>query len=181
MDATKNNLKMSRAWHLIIILVTITLVGSCKKSDLAHENQFDRSYQAWLNFKKSSFDSYTYRVSSGSWTGTGVETTLTVKAGKVVQRDYERKNIDRTTNQPFTEETWSESLDSLNTHSYGAPALTLDDIYDAARTEWLTKRKDAKIYFEADNAGMISQCGYVDKNCVDDCFTGIRINYIQAL
>lgn len=172
---------MRTASFLIVLLATITLVTSCKKSDFAHENKFDRSYHSWLNFKKSAHDSYAYMVSSGSWTGIGTKTVITVKSGVVVRRDYERKNINRTTNQAFTEEAWSEYLDSLNAHSYGAPTLTLDEIYEKARTEWLIKRKDAKIYFEADHAGMISNCGYTENGCVDDCFTGIRINYIKAL
>lgn len=172
---------MKIASLLIVLLMTIVLIPSCKKSDFTHENKFDRSYHSWLNFKKNSLNSYTYKVSSGSWTGIGIETVITVKSGKVVRRDYERKNINHSTNQPFTEETWSESLDSLNTHAYGAPTLTLDEIYDKAKTEWLIKRKDARIYLEADNAGMISRCGYTENNCVDDCFTGIYINYIEAL
>ena len=98
-----------------MLLAVITALGSCKKSDFSHENQFDRSYQAWLDFKKNSLDSYSYKVSAGSWTGVSAETVITVKSGKVAGRSYELKNINRTTNQPYTMTSWKESSDSLNT------------------------------------------------------------------
>ena len=161
---------MKPARHLLMLLAVAAVLGSCKKSEFSHENQFDRSYHAWLDFKKNSGDSYSYKVSSGSWTGISAETVITVKAGTVAGRDYELKNINRTTNQPYTMTSWKESSDSLNTHTERAPTLTLDDIYEKAKTDWLRKRKNVKIYFEADNAGMISSCGYTENGCVDDCF-----------
>ena len=69
----------------------------------------------------------------------------------------------------------------MNTHVNGGTSLTLDEIYEKARTEWLLKRKDATSYFEAKNDGMISSCGYVNNNCADDCFVGITINLIERL
>ena len=173
--------KMKPAHYLWMLLAVITALGSCKKSDFSHENQFDRSYQAWLDFKKNSLDSYSYKVSAGSWTGVSAETVITVKSGKVAGRGYELKNINRTTNQPYTMTSWKESSDSLNTHAEGAPPLTLDDVYEKAKTQWLLKRKNVKIYFEADNAGMISSCGYTQNGCVDDCFQGVHIDYIRPL
>jgi len=43
------------------------------------------------------------------------------------------------------------------------------------------KRKDASVYFEAKNNGMISSCGYVQDGCMDDCFNGINIASIGLL
>ncbi|MDD2426409.1 MAG: hypothetical protein PHU00_10410, partial [Bacteroidales bacterium] len=63
--------------------------------------------------------------------------------------------------------------------AYGA--VTLDVIYSKARQEWLLKRENAQTYFEAKNNGLISCCGYVEKGCMDGCFNGIYISYIQPL
>ncbi|WP_255474197.1 hypothetical protein [Flavobacterium sp. SLB02] len=43
------------------------------------------------------------------------------------------------------------------------------------------KRKNVTNYFEAKNDGLISQCGYVEKGCMDDCFVGITIKSIERL
>src|SRR5690625_3711801 len=78
---------------LNIILLTLSILlltfSGCKKDELAHQNDFDKSYSAWLNFKKESNNSYKYVVSRGSWVGTRWETTLTVRNGKVVKRTFE--------------------------------------------------------------------------------------------
>lgn len=69
----------------------------------------------------------------------------------------------------------------INTHQNGAAALTLDEIYVNAKSDWLIKRKNTTNYFESKNDGLISQCGYVEKNCMDDCFVGITISSIERL
>ena len=61
----------------------------------------------------------------------------------------------------------------------GEAPLTFDQIYEKARTEWLVKRENATTYFEAENNGLISKCGYVDDGCQDDCFIGIQISSIK--
>lgn len=172
---------MRTFYYLIIILAAGTLATSCRKSDFAHEDRYKKSYQAWLRFKQSSGDSYQYVVRSSSWTGASSETVITVEAGVVVQRKYELSVMDPDTHQPYSPEQWTEDADSVNTHSAGARGLTLDEVYQQARDLWLQKRKDAKIYFEAGNNGLISSCGYVPKGCVDDCFRGINIPSIEAL
>ncbi|HEX5552040.1 MAG TPA: hypothetical protein VFX43_02245 [Chitinophagaceae bacterium] len=171
---------MKRSYYLLVLLLIGMIVVSCKKDGMSYQNSFEKSYDSWLNFKKSSGNSYRYMVTSGSWTGMSIETVITVKEGKVVQRSYVRKDIDRETHKPIITKTWSEVGDSLNTHPGGAASLTLDEIYDKAKTEWLIKRDNAHISFEAKNNGMISTCGYRDKNCVDDCFRGITIDYIEG-
>ena len=53
---------------------------------------------------------------------------------------------------------------------------------DAGRdvNAWLRMDEDENlIFFEANNKGMISTCGYFPKNCADDCFTGITITEIK--
>src|SRR5690606_27029376 len=78
---------------------------------------------------------------------------------------------------------WIENEDEINSHQQGsaAKAITLDEVYETAKNNWLVKRENAKIYFENKNDGMISTCGYIEDGCQDDCFTGITIEYIEAL
>lgn len=171
---------MNRNYTLVMMLLIVSIFISCKKSDIEHTTDFDKSYKAWQAFKTSSNNSYTYTQQFGSWTGYSDETTITVKDGKVIGRSYIAKMIKQPSNQPAVVEEWTEDINSLNTHANRPAALTLDEIYEKAKTVWLVKKKDAEVYLETKNNGMISSCGFVPDNCVDDCFTGIKITSITA-
>lgn len=172
---------MKRNHYLMILLLLTCAFTSCKKSDIEYENDYDKSYKAWLDFKKSSNNTYRYTVHSGSWTGQSSETTITVKDGKVIGRDYIAKSIKGHPHEVVIREEWTEDIKDLNSHPNGYNTITLDDIYHKAKTEWLIKRKDADVSLETKNNGMISSCGFVPKNCMDDCFSGINIKLIEAI
>lgn len=158
------------------------LFTSCKKIEYA--NSFEKSYQEWLSFKKISGNSYRYTVLRSSWIGLSWQTVITVSGGKVIQRSYKVIVANGTVvDIPEAEREWVENEDEVNTHENtpAANAFTLDRIYDEARNNWLKKRSNATAYFEAKNNGLISSCGYSDKDCVDDCFTGINIISIEQL
>ena len=161
-----------------------TLFIACHKSNISYENDFDKSYNEYLSFKKASGNSYRYMVIGASWTGFSWETMITVTDGKITQR-YFKLTSPRgyPANIPAGALEWTENENEINTHtqSSAAESITLDQIYEKARTEWLVKRQNAKAYFEAKNNGMISSCGYANDGCVDDCFVGINISYIQSL
>lgn len=172
---------MNRNYYLLIMLLIASMLTSCKKSEIEHENDFDKSYKAWQSFKTSSNNSYRYKASFRSWTGYSGETTITVNNGKVVRRSYIGKSIKQPSNEVIIHEEWTEEENALNTHQNGDATFTLDQIYEKAKTVWLVKNKNSKIYLETNNDGMISSCGFVRDNCADDCFTGIKITSITAL
>ncbi len=168
--------------YLIALLLTGALFASCKKSDIKYESNYEASYRSWTDFKQSSQNSYRYMVSFGSWTGAGSETTITVTNGKITGRSFVAKTYEDPQSNVITiVKEWTEDESSINTHGEGYPAMTLDEVYQKAKTDWLLKRKDVTTYFETNNGGMISSCGYTPKNCIDDCFTGIKIQYIEKL
>lgn len=79
---------------------------------------------------------------------------------------------------------WEEKGVELGTHTDGTGAaalITLDAVYQKARTEWLLERENVTAYFEAGNEGLISSAGYVEKNCADDCFIGIKIRLVDKI
>jgi len=170
-------------WFPFFFAFTCALFISCDNSDFEHENKFDRSYQAWLDFKEASGDSYRYQVRSSSWTGTSSETTITVTDGLVTQRHYKITSTHGMLNVPKEALEWTENKGEINSHQNAGAvgALTLEEVYEKARSEWLVKDQNAKTYFEADNKGMISLCGYVEDGCQDDCFVGINISFIEGL
>jgi len=164
------------------LLCLIALFISCKKENFENKKDLEKSYQQWLNFKTTSGNSYQYTVGGGSWTGIGWQTVITVNDGKVAKRDFKYiLPADWNGNIPDDKKQWTENENEINSHTntVAAEAITLDGIYEKARTYWLKKRSNAKTYFEAKNNGLISWCGYIEDGCQDDCFNGITIIHIE--
>ncbi len=172
---------MKNRYYLFTAVLMGLLFASCKKDDIAYNNDFERSYRALANYKASTGNSYRYTVNTSSWIGATSQTIITVESGRVTHRSYVLKSFANNSNMLVVREEWTENETTLNTHSNGAATMTLDEIYEKAKTEWLLKRKDATTYLETENDGMISLCGYVPDNCADDCFTGIHISLIEKL
>lgn len=172
---------MNRNYSLFIMLLIASMLTSCKKSDIEHESDFDKSYKKWQAFKTSSNNSYRYKTYFSSWVGYSGETTITVKDGKIVGRSYIEKRRTQPSNELVVTQEWTEDATNLNSHERGDNLWTLDEIYEKAKTVWLVKNKEAKISFETKNNGMISTCGFVPDNCADDCFSGITITSIEAI
>jgi hypothetical protein len=172
---------MKRLLSCMAIILMFTL-NACKKDgiEIAYGDDYGRSYTAWRDFKSASGDSYTYQVVTSSWSGYGTETTITVKQGKIKERSYAAKLYTGNGQMTIVKE-WKEDEPQLGTHDDGAVLLTMDEVYAQAKGEWLLKRDDAEIFFEAKNDGMISLCGYVPSGCQDDCLRGIKIKYIKGL
>ncbi|WP_184549138.1 hypothetical protein [Mucilaginibacter sp. FT3.2] len=170
-----------------LLLLTFTLLLSataCKKDNIAKQGPYDASYKAWLSYKNRVNNSYSYTTTYGSWVGFGVTITTGVNNGKIVSRSYIMiQSRNNGTNKADTVGTWHEDATTINTHPNDASeALTVDDIYLKARTEWLNvDAKSNDIIFEAKNNGLISSCGYIPHNCADDCFRGITITAITTL
>jgi hypothetical protein len=172
---------MKKSHYLVLLLLIVSLFTACKKNNTPYAKEYQESYRSWLGFKESSGNSYRYTVYFGSWAGSTSQTVITVKSGKVTRRSYELKIPDQNSNVLILRNKWEEDETTLNTNGYGAAAVTLDAIYEKAKTDWLQERKDATPYLETKNNGMISSCGYSLKNCNDDCFVGINITLIEQL
>ena len=166
---------------LCILLFTGMLFSSCENEDFNYQSNFEKSYKVWMSFKSSSGNSYSYMVTQASVFGPASETTITVSNGKVTQRHFKYTSTVGMINVPAEVLEWTENGAEISTHTSGAAAWTLDEVYDKARNEWLIKRESAKVYLETNNNGMISSCGYQEDGCMDDCFRGIYIASIKAL
>lgn len=164
---------------LICALLAMFVLASCK-NDNSNNSNFETSYRVWTQFRSASKNSYEYSVETGSVFGGSTQTIFTIKDGKVVSRYF--KAISYGAGSPpaiVVREEWKENESTLNTHQYATPIRTLDQVYAEAKSNWLNKRGNVKIYFETKNEGMISLCGYVEDGCQDDCFNGITIGYIK--
>lgn len=172
---------MKRNYYLLFLLITAaTLFSSCKKNDFEYENDYDKSFRAWTDFKTSSGNSYQYVVNTASWSGYRTETKITVINGEVTERAYTAKTYSggSASHEVIIHLEWTEDKNTLNTHKEAAESLILDVIYDRAKV-LLQGRKKANSTFETKNNGMISTFGFSADNCQDDCFSGTSITSIE--
>ena len=173
---------MKSKFYLIAFIFIGSLCLSCESDDISYQNSFENSLEVFETFKIETNNSYTYTVQNSSWAGWSTETKITVVNGVVTQRHFKYFiPADLDVNLSDEELEWIENGAEIGSHSSGAHALILDAIYDKAENEWLVKRKDAETYFETDNNGLISVCGYTPDNCMDDCFSGIRIISVEGI
>ncbi|TFF39606.1 hypothetical protein [Mucilaginibacter psychrotolerans] len=167
-----------RYLSFILFIVAIGL-SACKKETV--DPQYENSYSAYLSFKKSSNNSYSYVTYNGSWTGSYAESKITIQNGKLVARDFFFIRPTVVPNAPDTLAKWAESGSTLNTHTDGFEGLTLDQVYAKAKNEWLNVDKNENdIVFNTDNNGLISLAGYSRKGCLDDCLNGIYVRDIKV-
>lgn len=167
---------------VILIFVFAVALLSCKKSGIDHWVEYEKSYRTWMQFKKVSGNSYRYRIVSSSWTGLGSQLEITVRNGKPVQRHFKILISPGYQGSVPDVMEWVENEGAINSHeNYKDFPITLDQVYETARTKWLLRRDNGWTYFEAKNHGLISLCGYSPSVCADDCFTGITIDFIEKL
>lgn len=150
------------------------------------ERQYNESLSVFEDFKVSSGNSYIYTTQiTPTLIGTAWETTITVNNGRVVGRSFKYTRIPEGMVIPDDEREWTEDETQLNSdehkESYASETITLDEVYEKAKNEWLLKRKGYTVYFRTDNDGMISYCGYIPNNIADVSLTGINIKEIKAL
>lgn len=175
---------MKHKFFLPTFVLIISIISACSSTkQLNFNSEYETSKSVWQTFKKNCNNSYKYTVTFNSWTGFGWDTEITVKNGIVVQRKFKYNSTEKgaLNNIKESDLQWTETESKIGSHENGAKPITLDKIYDLAEQDWLSKKENAKAYFETKNNGMISVCGYVENDCMDDCFIGVRISNIQAI
>ncbi|MFD1096383.1 hypothetical protein [Salegentibacter chungangensis] len=145
---------------------------------------YNESKEMWAEMKEVNGNSYSYTLEFISWTGAGSRTTITVKDGIVAERYYEaflQKTEDGEHNEEITE-TYTETNDEIGSHEAGAEPLSVDELYELCLAEYLVVNEtENTIYFNTTQQGVISECGYVPENCVDDCFRGFQMSHFEWL
>lgn len=72
----------------LLLLPIIFLLLGCAKDDILYQSAFEKSERAWLDFKASSANNYSYTVTGSSWVGQSWETKLDIRDGKIVKRSF---------------------------------------------------------------------------------------------
>lgn len=175
----------SKIYFIVLLFLSTIITFSCSSdNEIDHQDDLEISQALWKSFKKSHNNSYEYVVTKASWSGTAWITTITVKEGIVAKRHFKYTSPENTIDYvPQEDQEWTENFNEINSHpsSPAADAITIDEVYFKAENDWLINRNNATTYFEAENNGIISYCGYVEDDCEDDCFIGIKIESINPL
>jgi hypothetical protein len=173
------------------ILFCITLL-SCSTSDndrgkITGESGISYSdiKTMWKELKAQNDETYSYTVNFISWSGFGSRTTIIVKDGLVSKRKYlyfEQVLNEESELEEVEIESYTETGEEIGSHSEGFDPLLIDELYETCISEYLiVNTGENDIYFNTNDAGIISSCGFVEKACVDDCFIGFRISEFQWL
>ena len=203
-----------RLKNLLFLFLITFLSSSCEKDDIEFNSEYESSLKAFNTFKAQNNNSYRYVESGYTYDGFSWETTITVKNGTVVKREYQYLVFNRfekpatgwTENdldkiiadgpESYFEALKEEGISFLDILSFteengkftgqskyprAFSAITLDEIYERAKNEWLIKNDNVNVSFENNNNGMISLAGFWPKGCMDDCFSGVKIKLIEPL
>jgi hypothetical protein len=127
---------------------------------------------------KASCSSYQYTSTTSSVFGSCAETTVHIANDKAVGRSF----LDFTSGgcgggDAAPAETWSElSAQEVGTHSDGAAALTVEQLFAACQTSLSHDPKQNTLTLTIGPEGVPTACGYTPINCVDDCYMGFRLS-----
>lgn len=147
-----------------------------------HQANYERSLEQWNKDKKEHNDSYKFALSFSSAEGNFGQTThFVVKEGLIVERSYESYVFDDDGNKK-QEDKYAETKKQIGNNNKGFPAKTLTELYDDCGNIYLPNSSPGDyIYFDSKFDGIMSICGYVPKNCADDCFEGVSLDYFEWL
>ena len=177
---------------LVLLIITSSLYYNCDGNHASQAKSlynFKISLDSWKNLKESNNDSYSYTVSSRSVFGSGTNTTITVLDGKVTSRVYESYTLYNENTGHYLGfdnriilEAFSEEKTTLGTHTSGAPALTIDELYNTCLNDYLSvDAQDNHITFNYDSNNIIENCYYVPDGCMDDCAVGVSLSNFEWL
>ena len=132
----------------------------------------------WEKAKAESKGNYSYKVSFTSWVGFGNETIIVVENNKVTERRYRSFNRRRPVPAPRPGglvppqpegDSYLEKGAQLGKNKKGAPAKTLDELYEIALATAKKPLKEfERRYIRSDKQGLLVSCFIMDRRIADD-------------
>ncbi len=159
------------------VLVGLIALMSCEHDELWQAKKgLKASRRHWEQMKRAKGDSYAYCLTFSSWLGYGHHTEIRVENGRVTSRSFYTFRVQT----KDTTHVYTESVADLGTHKEGDPPLTIDELYDRCARDFLSvDPKQNDIFFETDDTGVLSTCGYMPKGYVEGRLIGIHIAWIR--
>jgi len=168
---------------LMLLLFVSCVNDDTSQFELRGENGFSykESLEQWKKLKKDNGNSYVYKTVFVSWMfNYGSSTELKIENGIVVERNYEVYNFIDENGEKEIIDSYIENVENIGTHQEGALPKTIDELYNTCAGDYLiVNSKDNVIYFETNENGILSLCGFVPEGCMDDCYRGIQVEFIK--
>jgi major membrane immunogen (membrane-anchored lipoprotein) len=133
------------------------------------------SLLAWQDMKAADDGTYQYTRTSSSFTGYRDTTTVVVENDVVVRRTYEVYDENGALFDSF-----DEQGAEVGSNESGAPARTIDELYEICRDDVLTQDPAQNhIILTFHDDGILETCVYVPRDCADDCDEGVGIDTLD--
>ena len=177
-----------------MLLLCLFFFAACEKSDDtvrvelstltnlrgASGISYLESLEKWNDLKERNGDSYVYQTALTSWAGFGSITEVRVEDGKVISRKYQSFSYNDMTGEREVTFSYSETASNLGSNQQGVAPWTVDEMYGTCVSQYLAVDENSNtIYFETETDGLMTLCGFVPNNCVDDCFQGVSITAFE--
>ena len=158
-------------------LMSLLIVESALPNDLERVME---SQKKWEALKTRHHGDYQYTVKWEGFSPTGHETTITVRDNQVVGRSYRTFASWEHAKDDVIKQVWAEVGNELGSHKEGAPAITLDTLYQEAIQVASRKLEDYEKRFVAfDDQGLLLKCCVDDERIADDGCHGVQVSSIQ--
>jgi hypothetical protein len=169
---------MLRSAGTLTLTLTVLAIAGC---GIEQQDHLAESRATWRELADGSGDTYSYLVSTYSWTGYQSLTALQFESGVGTYRLLESNGVSFQpgSTAPLVLE-WEERGADVGSHLNGAAVATVDQLYDRCAKEVLSQdRNQNTITLEFDNRGILGVCTYRPTNCADDCTIGVWIENLM--
>lgn len=155
-------------------LAFIFVVAGCQSED---EARLQDSRVAWAAWAAPHGNTYSYAVSTQSWTGYATRTAVQIQGGTPIYRRFESSPM--IGGMPLSLE-WEERGPEVGTHPNAGPAATMEQLYDRCAGEVLTQDPDTnEITLVLDERNILRRCTYRPLSCQDDCLFGVWVGELE--
>lgn len=163
-------------------LVLLALTASAGFHDSSDLEKVKDSLVEWEKIKADVSDSYSYMVRWSSFIEYGHETRIFVEDGKVIRRTFRPIKMVKNPSGESPFKPWKEEGDQIGEHREGAPAKTLDQLYESVIKVASKKlERSERRFVKTNSRGLLIECFIVDTRIADDApkngisITGIRL------
>lgn len=152
------------------------LLFSCRKDEITPEYIEARdAWGEWKEAKAQNGNSYAFKAVTTSFANTGTSTEIRVENGVVTSRKFKAYTLNRFEEDEVFD-SYEETGADVGLNQKGLEPMTIDELYRTCLNDYLQVDPERNtLYFTTIISGAPGMCGYVPANCMDDCYTGFRI------
>jgi hypothetical protein len=169
------------AGWIVLALAGLLALGACGGSDDAQDQAaLTKSRAAWTTARDAAHGDYIYEVLRTTFIGGAYTTRISVADNRVTKREYQAAIGGAGIETPVTTDWVETGAGEVGTHPEGAPAVTIDELYDRCRDDVLPRDRgsnDLTLLFRAD--GILDTCAYTPRGCQDDCSMGVWVSTLE--